>query len=36
MNSAAAESQYARGVFNAFLNYRKRHGGNLTNPYMTA
>ncbi len=36
MNSAAAESQYARGVFNAFLNYRKRHGGNLTIPYMPA
>ena len=34
MNSAAAESQYARGVFNAFLNYRKRHGGSITIPYM--
>ena len=34
MNSANAESQYARGVFNAFLNYRKRHGGNITIPYM--
>lgn len=36
MNSAAAESEYARGVFNAFLNYRKRHGGSLTIPYMPA
>lgn len=36
MNSKAAESQYARGVFNAFLAYRKRHGGNITIPYMPA
>ena len=36
MNSKAAESQYARGVFNAFLAYRKRHGGNITIPYMQA
>ena len=34
MNSASAESLYARGIFNAFLNYRKRHGGNITIPYM--
>ncbi|MBR1410561.1 MAG: N-acetylmuramoyl-L-alanine amidase [Prevotella sp.] len=34
MNSASAEKQYARGIFNAFLNYRKRHGGNITIPYM--
>ena len=34
MNSANAESLYARGIFNAFLNYRKRHGGNITIPYM--
>ncbi|WP_231495088.1 N-acetylmuramoyl-L-alanine amidase [Prevotella sp. P6B1] len=34
MNSANAESLYARGMFNAFLNYRKRHGGNITIPYM--
>ena len=34
MNSANAESLYARGIFNAFLNYRKRHGGNITMPYM--
>ena len=34
MNSAHAEVLYARGIFNAFLNYRKRHGGNITIPYM--
>ena len=34
MNSASAENLYARGIFNAFLNYRKRHGGNITIPYM--
>ena len=34
MNSANAEALYARGMFNAFLNYRKRHGGNITIPYM--
>ena len=26
MNSKTAESQYARGIFNAFQAYRKRHG----------
>lgn len=36
MNSKAAEGQYARGVFNAFLAYRKRHGGNITIPYISA
>ena len=35
MNSAAAEIQYAKGIFNAFLNYRKRHGGSITIPYQT-
>ena len=34
MNSPAAERQYAKGVFNAFLAYRKRHGGNITVPYQ--
>ena len=34
MNSPQAETLYARGIFNAFLNYRKRHGGNITIPYM--
>ena len=33
MNSARAEPLYATGMFNAFLNYRKRHGGNITIPY---
>ena len=28
MNSKAAEGQYARGIFNAFLAYYKKHGGN--------
>ena len=34
MNSPRAETLYARGIFNAFLNYRKRHGGSITIPYM--
>ena len=34
MNTPRATEQYARGVFNAFLAYRKRHGGNITIPYM--
>ena len=34
MNSSHAETLYARGIFNAFLNYRKRHGGSITIPYM--
>lgn len=34
MNSPRAETLYARGMFNAFLNYRKRHGGNITIPYI--
>lgn len=34
MNSSRAETLYARGIFNAFLNYRKRHGGSITIPYM--
>ena len=33
MNSARAETLYATGMFNAFLNYRKRHGGSITIPY---
>ena len=33
MNSQRAETLYATGMFNAFLNYRKRHGGNITIPY---
>lgn len=34
MNSSRAETLYARGIFNAFLNYRKRHGGSITIPYI--
>ncbi len=34
MNSSRAVTLYARGIFNAFLNYRKRHGGSITIPYM--
>ena len=30
MNSRAAEGKYARGLFNAFLAYRKHHGGSRT------
>jgi len=34
MNSERAERLYATGIFNAFLAYRKRHGGNITIPYV--
>ena len=34
MNSKAAEEEYARGIFNAFLAYRKKHGGNITIPFQ--
>ena len=34
MNSKTAESQYARGMFNAFLAYYKRHGGSATIPFQ--
>lgn len=34
MNSKAAEGMYARGLFNAFLAYRKRHGGSMTISYQ--
>mgnify|MGYP002624421474 CR=1 FL=1 len=33
MNSAAAVDQYARGIFNAFLAYRKKYGGSITIPF---
>ncbi len=35
MNSKAAEEAYARGIFNAFLAYRKKHGGNITIPFQS-
>ena len=34
MNSAAATEQYTRGIFNAFLAYRKKFGGNITIPFQ--
>ena len=34
MNSREAEDRYARGFFNAFLAYRKKHGGNITIPFQ--
>jgi N-acetylmuramoyl-L-alanine amidase len=33
MNSGSAADKYARGLFNAFLAYRKKHGGNITIPF---
>ena len=33
MNSSSAADKYARGLFNAFLAYRKKHGGNITIPF---
>lgn len=36
MNSKAAEGQYACGIFNAFQAYRKKHGGNISVPYLPA
>ena len=34
MNSSTATEQYARGIYNAFAAYKKRHGGSITVPYM--
>ncbi len=34
MNSADAADRYARGFFNAFLAYRKEHGGSINIPYQ--
>ena len=34
MNTKAAEEAYARGIFNAFLAYRKKHDGNITIPFQ--
>ena len=34
MNSKAAVGMYARGLFNAFLAYRKHHGGNMGISYQ--
>lgn len=34
MNTSTATEQYARGIYNAFAAYKKRHGGSITVPYM--
>ena len=34
MKTNAATEQYARGLYNAFAAYKKRHGGNITIPYL--
>ena len=34
MNTSTASEQYARGIYNAFAAYKKRHGGSITIPYM--
>ena len=34
MNSSAASSAYARGIYNAFAAYKKRHGGQINVPFM--
>ena len=34
MNSSTATEQYARGIYNAFAAYKKRHGGSITVPYL--
>ena len=34
MKTSAATEQYARGIYNAFVAYKKRHGGGITVPYQ--
>ena len=34
LNSKEAEGMYARGIYNAFLAYRKKHGGSVTIPFQ--
>lgn len=34
MNSAKATEQYARGIYNAFAAYKKKHSGSITVPYL--
>ena len=34
MNTSLATEQYARGIFNAFIAYKKRFSGGITVPYM--
>ena len=34
MNTTAAVGQYARGIYNAFAAYKKKHSGRITVPYL--
>ena len=34
MNTSTATEQYARGIYNAFAAYKKKHSGGITVPYM--
>ena len=34
MNSSTATSAYARGIYNAFAAYKKRHSGQISVPYL--
>ena len=34
MSSSTATEQYARGIYNAFAAYKKRHGSSITIPYQ--
>lgn len=34
MNSSAATEAYARGIYNAFAAYKKRHSGGINVPYL--
>ena len=34
MNSSTATEQYARGIYNAFAAYKKKHSGGITVPYL--
>ena len=34
MNSAGAAERYARGIYNAFAAYKRKHNGSITVPYL--
>ena len=34
MNTSTATEQYARGIYNAFAAYKKKHSGGITVPYL--
>lgn len=34
MNTSTATEQYARGIYNAFAAYKKKHSGSITVPYL--